>query len=191
MHVRAVALPESLVRAMQIAATRCQQTWRVARAANDWNAVASQLTEVLALAREEATALGDTLKLEPYDALLNVYEEGTRAANVARLFDELKGFLPNFVARALERQCEPLPLRVPFPRERQRVLGEEMMRVLGFDYEHGRLDVSHHPFCGGTRVRATYSAATSASRASRRILLVALSGWRPFAPCACLARPSK
>ncbi|MET0165935.1 MAG: carboxypeptidase M32, partial [Vicinamibacterales bacterium] len=161
MHVRAVALPESLVRAMQIAATRCQQTWRVARAANDWNAVASQLTEVLALAREEATALGDTLKLEPYDALLNVYEEGTRAADVARLFDELKGFLPNFVARALERQCEPLPLRGPFPRERQRVLGEEMMRVLGFDYERGRLDVSHHPFCGGipddTRITTRYS----------------------------------
>ena len=36
-----------------------------------------------------------------------------------------------------------------------------MMRVLGFDYERGRLDVSHHPFCGGipddTRITTRYS----------------------------------
>ena len=32
-----------------------------------------------------------------------------------------------------------------------------MMEALGFDFEHGRLDVSHHPFCGGvpTDVRMT------------------------------------
>ena len=161
MHIRAVALPEALVRAMQIAATRCQQTWRVARAANDWNAVAGPLAEVLTLAREEAAALGNALKLEPYDALLDAYEEGTRAADVARLFEDLKGFLPNFVDRVLERQGVPLPLPGPFPLERQRNLGEEMMRTLGFDFEHGRLNVSHHPFCGGvpddTRITTRYS----------------------------------
>lgn len=161
MQVPAVALPESLVRAIQIATTRCQQTWRVAAAANDWDAVVGQLAEVLTLIREQAAALGDTLELEPYDALLDGYESGTRAADVARLFDDLKGFLPDFVARSLERQCEPLPLRGPFPRERQRNLGEEMMRVLGFNFEHGRLDVSHHPFCGGvpddTRITTRYS----------------------------------
>lgn len=161
MQVRAVALPESLVRASQMATTRCQQTWRVARADNDWNAVAGQLAEVLTLAREQAAALGDALKLEPYDALLDGYEEGTRAADVVRLFDDLKGFLLDVAARALKRQREPLPLRGPFPRERQRNLGETMMRVLGFDFEHGRLDVSHHPFCGGvpddTRITTRYS----------------------------------
>ncbi len=32
-----------------------------------------------------------------------------------------------------------------------------MMEAIGFDFEHGRLDVSHHPFCGGvpTDVRMT------------------------------------
>lgn len=27
--------------------------------------------------------------------------------------------------------------------------GEGVMSLLGFDFNHGRLDVSHHPFCGG------------------------------------------
>lgn len=161
MHTRTVALPEALVHAMQIAATRCEQIWRVARAENDWTAVVSPLSEVLRLAREEAAALGDTLKLSPYDALLDMYEEGTREADVARLFDELKGFLPGMIDRVLGQQPEPLPLPGPFPDAHQRKLGEEMMRALQFDFERGRLDVSHHPFCGGvpddTRITTRYS----------------------------------
>ena len=31
----------------------------------------------------------------------------------------------------------------------QRALCEQVMRLLGFDFEAGRLDVSTHPFCGG------------------------------------------
>jgi len=161
MHIRAGALPEALVRATQIATTRCQQIWRVARAENDWNAVAGPLTEVLALSREEAAALGDVLKLDPYDALLDSYEEGTRASDVALLFDDLKSFLPEMIDRVVDRQAEPLPLRGPFPKARQRALGEEMIGALGFDFAHGRLDVSHHPFCGGvpddTRITTRYN----------------------------------
>ncbi|ODR97683.1 hypothetical protein AUC69_11300 [Methyloceanibacter superfactus] len=161
LHIRASAVPEALVHAMQIATTACQQTWRVARAANDWDAVAKPLAEVVALAREEAAALGDTLKLDPYDALLDAYEEGTRADDVALLFEDLKDFLPDFTEKVLRRQSAPLPLEGPFPRENQRKLGEEMMRALGFDFTHGRLDVSHHPFCGGvpddTRITTRYS----------------------------------
>jgi carboxypeptidase Taq len=161
MHMRAVALPEALVRAMQISTSRCEQTWRAARAENDWNAVESLLAEVLALAREEAAALGETLGLDPYDALLDMYEEGTRAPDVARLFDELKGFLPDLIDRVIDRQAAPLKLPGPFSHDGQRALGEEMMRALGFDFTHGRLDVSHHPFCGGvpddTRITTRYS----------------------------------
>jgi len=161
MHTRAVALPEALVHATQIATTACQQIWRVARGENDWDAVAGPLSEVLSLAREEAAALGDTLKLAPYDALLDTYEEGTRVAEVARLFDDLRAFLPDMIDRVVDRQGAPFPLPGPFPKARQRALGEEMMRALQFDFAHGRLDVSHHPFCGGvpddTRITTRYS----------------------------------
>ncbi|WP_371515028.1 carboxypeptidase M32 [Methyloceanibacter sp. wino2] len=161
MHTRAVAVPEDIVRASQVAAARCQQIWRVARAENDWKAVAEPLAEVLALAREEAAALGEALALDPYDALLDGYEEGTRADDVVPLFDDLKGFLPGLVDRVLARQRSPLPLPGPFPQDGQNRLGEEMMRRLGFDFARGRLDISHHPFCGGvpddTRITTRYS----------------------------------
>jgi carboxypeptidase Taq len=160
-HTRASALPESLVRAWEIATIRCEQTWRTARADNDWNAVAGELEQVLMLARERGAALGAQLDLAPYDALLDGFEAGTRASEVSAVFAELKDFLPGFLAHVLERQREPLPLRGPFTVESQRNLGAALMTALGFDFAHGRLDVSHHPFCGGvpedTRITTRYS----------------------------------
>ena len=37
----------------------------------------------------------------------------------------------------------------PFPQARQEALARRLMRSVGFDFDHGRLDVSLHPFCGG------------------------------------------
>ena len=123
---RASAVPESLVRATQIARTRCEQAWRVARANDDWPVVSTLLEEVVRLTIEEATALGESLSLEPYDALLDGYEAGTRSARVAEVFDDLKAFLSGFLERVLERQKTPAPVRGPFRAEEQHALGEVM-----------------------------------------------------------------
>ena len=161
---RASAVPESLVRAKRIACTRCEQAWRIARGNGDWPAVSGLLEEVVRLAIEEATALGEVLSLSPYDALLDGYEADTRSAQVAEVFDDLRVFLPPFFHSVFERQktTPPVPGPVPGPVsvERQHALGEVMMRALGFDFDRGRLDVSHHPFCGGvpddTRITTRY-----------------------------------
>jgi carboxypeptidase Taq len=54
-------------------------------------------------------------------------------------------------------------LRGPFPRARQEALARDLMVRIGFDFEHGRLDVSHHPFCGDdpddTRITTRYDEA--------------------------------
>jgi carboxypeptidase Taq len=105
----------------------------------------------------------DALQLDPYDALIEQYDPGTRASAVEPVFTELKRFLKDFVPAALaaqeERQARrPLkPVSGVYPVESQRALGLAMMMALGFDMEHGSLSVAHHPFCGGvpTDVRLT------------------------------------
>ena len=160
-HQRASAVPEPFVRATQIAGHRCEQAWRVARGNNDWPAVSTLLEEVVSLTIEEASALGESLSLEPYDALLDGYGPGTRSAQVTEVFDDLEAFLPAFLERVLERQKTPVPVLGPFRAHEQHALGEVMMRALGFDFDRGRLDVSHHPFCGGvpddTRITTRYN----------------------------------
>jgi Zn-dependent M32 family carboxypeptidase len=51
----------------------------------------------------------DALQLEPYDALMEQYDPGNRAADIAPVFDTLKTFLKDFVPKALAVQEERLP----------------------------------------------------------------------------------
>jgi carboxypeptidase Taq len=148
---RATALPQALVEKASRAETRSGQAWRALRAKNDWSSFRPYLDEVVAIKREMAEVLGEKVGLGPYDALLDGYEPGARSDDVRRLFARLREFLPGFIAKVMERQrAELVHVPVgPFSIERQRWLGGELMKRLGFDFSRGRLDVSHHPFCGG------------------------------------------
>lgn len=146
------AVPADLVEASSRASSRCEMAWRKARADADFPALLPYLEEVLRLQREIGRVKGEKLGLSPYDALLNGYEPGGRSARIDALFDDLAQFLPGFTEEVLEIQARrpaTPPLEGPFAVEAQRALGLEMMKVVGFDFERGRLDVSTHPFCGG------------------------------------------
>lgn len=149
--VRATAIPAALVEAASLAESKSEQAWRKLRAANDWQSFRPLLETVVALKREMAAALSARLGLSPYDALLDGYEPGARSAHIAPLFERLGAVLPGLIQRARERQAsEPCVVPAgPFSRDSQRTLAAELMQRLGFDFEHGRLDTSHHPFCGG------------------------------------------
>ncbi len=148
----AVALDGALVEALSRAASRCEMIWREARPKDDFAMVAPSLAELMALVREKAAAKADAFGVAPYDALLEQYEPGCGTATIDALFDDLAEFLPAFLARVLDRAADaPVPVAPegPFPVEAQRGLAERLMKHVGFDFEHGRLDVSLHPFCGG------------------------------------------
>ncbi len=149
--LHASAVPARLVEDLSRACSASEMIWRKARAEADFAAVAGPLAEVLRLTREVAAIKSQALGIAPYDALLDQYEPGGRAAAIDAIFDDLGAFLPGFLQKVLERQTPaPAGPRGPFPVERQKALGLRMMEVLGFEFEHGRLDVSQHPFCGGT-----------------------------------------
>jgi len=151
--VHATAVPADLVEALSKACSACEMRWREARPKGDFAAVLPALRHVLALVRQVAAAKAERLGKSPYEALLDEYEPGGSTAEIDRLFDDLARFLPGMIEGALARQAArpaPLPLSGPFPIEAQRALGVKLMERLGFDFAHGRLDVSLHPFCGGT-----------------------------------------
>jgi carboxypeptidase Taq len=75
-----------------------------------------------------------------------------RTATLDRVFGDVKTWLPGLVRQVVARQAQAGPIlrpQGPFEVAAQRQLCEVVMRVLGFDFEAGRLDVSTHPFCGG------------------------------------------
>jgi carboxypeptidase Taq len=153
MHAHAVALDEAQVDALSRATSACEATWREARAEADFARVLPNLRTLLGLVRETAEAKAEQLSLTPYDALLDEYEPDGRAAEIDELFADLAAFIPAFIAPVIERQAtQPTPTEPegPFPVDGQRRIAVQLMEALGFDFHHGRLDVSLHPFCGGT-----------------------------------------
>ena len=149
------ALPESLVQRRQMASSRCEHAWRTQRPANDWAGFLGNFREVLAIAREEAALLAAQTGLRKYDALMDRFEPGMTSAQVDRVFGDVRQWLPGLIQRVTEKQArenQAAPLiepRGPFAVASQRALCEQVMRLLGFDFDAGRLDVSTHPFCGG------------------------------------------
>ena len=147
------ALPADLVEARTHATSACEHVWREARKNADFKSLLPTLQEVLTIMRRVGEAKAAALGTSLYDALLDEFEPAGRSARVDTLFADLKGFLPDLLGRVIEQQQRrpaPLVLDGPFPVEAQRRLGEELIRLIGFDFHHGRLDISAHPFTGGT-----------------------------------------
>lgn len=144
-------LPESLVEAQSLAGTRCEHAWRTQRKENDWAGFLVNLREVVKLSRQEAKILSDAQGVSPYDALMSKYEPGTRSADIERIFGDVKSWLPGLIAKVRDKQATETTMEAqgPFSIEAQRALGLEVMGILGFDFDGGRLDISTHPFCGG------------------------------------------
>lgn len=148
---QATLLPASLVEAKSLAGSRCEHAWRQQRQANDWQGFSANLKEVVKLSRQEAQLRADALGVSRYDALLDVFEPGMTSAQLDQTFGDLKSWLPDLLQKAVEKQQQtPIAQPVgPFAIESQKQLGLSVMKTLGFDFNHGRLDVSAHPFCGG------------------------------------------
>ncbi|MCA9538249.1 MAG: carboxypeptidase M32 [Myxococcales bacterium] len=165
--LHATAVPAELVEALSRACARCEMTWRTARKADDFKTLSPLLTEVLRLVREEAGHKAEALGVAtPYDALLDLHDPGSNQARVDALFDPLAETLPKLIDEVIEHQARHRPFQVPagpFPTEVQAAVGRRIIEAIGFDPTHGRVDISHHPFCGGApddvRITTRYDAA--------------------------------
>ena len=147
----ATALPDTLVQRQAVARNRSEHAWRSLRPANDWAGFLPHFRELIALTREEARLLAQRSGLTPYDALMDRFEPGMTTRQVKRVFGEVREWLPDLIRQVTDKQRGEVVIRPvgPFDLAAQRALCEQAMRLFGFNFDAGRLDVSTHPFCGG------------------------------------------
>ncbi|NRA88215.1 MAG: carboxypeptidase M32 [Rhizobiales bacterium] len=152
-------IPSDLVEAKSLASSKCEHAWRTQRGKNDWAGFAVNFEEIVKLSQEEAQIRAERAGTSRYDAMLNLYEPGVTTENLNAIFADVKTWLPNMVTEIIEKQKSETVMGFgnDFLIEKQKLLGLDTMKLLGFDFNHGRLDVSVHPFCGGvpTDVRIT------------------------------------
>lgn len=139
----ATQLPAEHVRRSSEATALSQDAWHHARQHNSFSDFAPHLQTVLELMQERAELIG--YETEPYDALHDLFEEGSRAEQVAPVFHELRDPLMQLI------DAQPAPdtsiLRRSFPIDAQETAGARIVAMMGFDLDAGRIDPTAHPFC--------------------------------------------
>jgi len=93
---RATKLPQELVERASETASLAKAAWMEARETNDYPLFSPHLEKLIAIAREQADHWG--YEDEPYDALLDEYEHGTKTSEVASLFDSISAELAEIAA---------------------------------------------------------------------------------------------
>jgi len=142
-RARATRLPESLVRELSEAESRCVAAWIDAHPRGDWDALCGPLAHLVAVKTREAEALSDSVQI--YDALLDGYEPGATTDALTPLFADLAGRLAPMILEAQATMPRPLPTR-HWPHNAQMELAHEIAAMVGFDHTRGRLAESAHPF---------------------------------------------
>jgi carboxypeptidase Taq len=139
---RARRVPEELAAELARASTDGQESWRIAREANDFSAFAPALQRNVELARAYGEVLAEPHE-SPYDALLDDYDFGLRSGELRRVFGELADAVAPLVADA-QAHSPPHTLEVPASTQQTAVAG--ILRRLGVEAQSWRVDVSAHPF---------------------------------------------
>jgi len=159
----ATRLPAELVSELARVTSQAQVVWKRARARDDFKAFAPWLEKVIALTRRKAECYGAPAGGELYDTLLDEYEPGMTAREVAGVFTPLRARLSDLIARVkrsrtkVDTKC----LKVKLDPRDQHAFGLAVIGALGFDLKTGRLDTTTHPFCtdigpGDTRLTTRY-----------------------------------
>ena len=146
-HEKNIKLPEAFVADFARLTSGALPVWVNARQQSDFGFFRPVLEKILAMCRQQADYLG--YPDHPYDALLDIYEEGLTTAEVASVFADLKPELVELVKRMAEKNPidqNPLVNIAPMAQHDQVLFSEKLLAAIGYDFNRGRQDISAHPF---------------------------------------------
>jgi carboxypeptidase Taq len=146
---KARRVPAELTAELARAGSVGYEAWVGARKASDFATFAPYLERNLELAHRYVECFDEFDG--PYDALLDDYEPGMKAAKVTRLFGELKRELVPLIAKVTEHAAtiDDSVLHRRAETGKQRALVLEVLDLMGFDRSAWRLDDAVHPFATG------------------------------------------
>ena len=151
-------VPKSLVMELAELSSKGHQVWVKARSENRFADFAPVLSQLIELKKRWAEYVSPNL--HAYDANIDVYERGMKTDDITPVFERLKSELIPLIReiQASDYKPDSAFLSGDFSVDKQEALGRAISEEMGFAFDRGRMDVSVHPFCGGshpTDVRIT------------------------------------
>ena len=140
-------LPEKFVADFSRLTSEALPVWVEARKKNNFGLFQPLLGKIISMSRQKADFLGYVD--HPYDALLDLYEEGLTTSGLEVLFENLKGELSELLQHKVSQQ-RPVPEKLsdmaPMLLKDQVQFSERLLAEIGYDFNRGRQDISAHPF---------------------------------------------
>jgi len=144
-YERAVCVPPAFVAEWTDHSAKSYQVWAEARPRNDFKAVEPYLVKAVDLSRKFANYFPGYEHIA--DPLIDQADYGMKASTLRALFTELRGQLvPIVQAITSQPLADDSCLRQRFPEAGQWSFGLEVIKRLGYDFNRGRQDKTHHPF---------------------------------------------
>ncbi len=144
-YERATRVPPEFTARFSAHAAEAYMAWAEARPANDFAKVRPYLEKTLDLSRELANFFPGYEHIA--DPLIDFADYGMKAASVRSLFADLRAAqVPIVQAITSQEPADDSCIRKHFPEAEQMAFGEEVVRQIGYDFERGRIDKTHHPF---------------------------------------------
>ncbi len=139
-------IPPELLFELQKTSSEAFQVWKNAKAQKKFEPFLPYLKKLVDLNIQIAEKLGYEEK--PYDALLDMYEEGLRTRDAKAVFDVLKPGLKNYLEKIRgskfygQHELES----IKYETLSMKAVNEEVLKMIEYPEERARLDVSPHPF---------------------------------------------
>lgn len=143
---KATRVPSEYVERASAHSSAAFAAWIKARPANDFAAMRAYLEHNVELSREYAGYFAPYRRVT--DPMIDDYDAGMTTASVQELFAALRRELVPIVHAICDQPAaDDTCLRGAFEERRQLDFNVMVAKRLGYDFERGRLDKTHHPFC--------------------------------------------
>ena len=144
-YQKAKKFDEAFVIEQSMAISKAFQLWVQAKKTGDFGLYAPALDDLIRLKIKESKILnfGD----HPYDALLDQYEPNSTVAQLDKLFVDVRDELLPLIEKIREAKKPSVKfMHKTYKKDKQWDFGIYLLRVMGYDFDMGRQDISSHPF---------------------------------------------
>ena len=131
--------------AYSVLLNEAQTIWNRAKNEDDFELFAPYLEKIVSYNKKFAGYYQP--QMQPYDALLNEYEEGLTMQTLDAFFAQLREAIVPLIAKIRKaEQIDDSFLHQTYPAQQQRVFSDYLMQVMNLDKSHCGIGETEHPY---------------------------------------------
>ncbi len=139
---RAKKIPVSYAEDLTRTTAKAMSIWEEAKRKSDDSLFLPILKKVFDLKKKYSDLVG--YEVDPYDALLDDYDEGLTYSYIRPIFENLEIDICD-ILQNIDLSTPTLP-EIKFDKTRQKEFGLAILKDMGLDFKNMREDISFHPF---------------------------------------------